>query len=146
MKNYDLSRFVIKHKTDYPVALAEIKAGKKQSHWIWYIFPQIKGLPVQSANSHTYAIVDIEEARQFLADPYLGANLLEICNALLELDSDNPYEVMGGGTDARKLCSSMTLFSLADENQPVFKAVLDKFFHGRTDRETIGILEKSNTL
>lgn len=140
MKEYDLSRFITSQQTDYPTALAEIKSGKKTTHWIWYIFPQIKGLG-QSSNSVYYAIQSLEEARQFLAHPYLGANLIEISKALLELESNNPVGVMGSHTDAVKLRSSMTLFSIADETQPVFQAVLDKFFGGKPDSQTITILK-----
>lgn len=140
MKEYDLSRFITSQQTDYPTALAEIKSGKKTTHWIWYIFPQIKGLG-QSSNSVFYAIQSLEEARQFLAHPYLGANLIEISKALLELESNNPVGVMGTHTDAVKLRSSMTLFSIADETQPVFQAVLDKFFGGEPDPLTISILK-----
>ena len=140
MKEYDLSRFITSQQTDYPTALAEIKSGKKTTHWIWYIFPQIKGLG-QSSPSVYYAIQSLEEARQFLAHPYLGANLIEISKALLELESNNPVGVMGTHTDAVKLRSSMTLFSIADETQPVFQAVLDKFFDGKPDPLTISILK-----
>lgn len=140
MKEYDLSRFITSQQTDYPTALAEIKSGKKTTHWIWYIFPQIKGLG-QSSPSVYYAIQSLEEARQFLAHPYLGANLIEISKALLELESNNPVGVMGTHTDAVKLRSSMTLFSIADETQPVFQAVLDKFFGGEPDPLTISILK-----
>ena len=140
MKEYDLSRFITSQRTDYPTALAEIKSGKKTTHWIWYIFPQIKGLG-QSYNSVYYAIQSLEEARQFLAHAYLGANLIEISKALLELESNNPVGVMGSHIDAVKLRSSMTLFSIADETQPIFQAVLDKFFDGKPDSQTITILK-----
>lgn len=140
MKEYDLSRFITSQQTDYPTALAEIKSGKKTTHWIWYIFPQIKGLG-QSSNSVYYAIQSLEEARQFLAHPYLGANLIEISKALLELESNDPITVMGSHVDAVKLRSSMTLFIIADETQPIFQAVLDKFFDGKPDSQTITILK-----
>lgn len=140
MKEYDLSRFITSQQTDYPTALAEIKSGKKTTHWIWYIFPQIKGLG-RSAMSQHFAVENLEEARQFLAHPYLGANLIEISKALLELESNDPIAVMGSHVDAVKLRSSMTLFSIADETQPVFQAVLDKFFGGEPDPLTISILK-----
>lgn len=102
---------------------------------MWYIFPQMSGLG-RSYTSVYYAISNLEEAKQFLADPYLGANLIEISNALLNLETDSAVDVFGN-VDASKLRSSMTLFSLADENQTVFKAVLDKFFNGKPCFRTI---------
>lgn len=140
MKEYDLSRFITSQQSYYQAALAEIKSGKKTTHWIWYIFPQIKGLG-RSAMSQQFAVENLEEARQFLAHPYLGANLIEISKALLELESNDPIAVMGSHVDAVKLRSSMTLFSIADETQPVFQAVLDKFFGGEPDPLTISILK-----
>ncbi len=141
MKEYDFSHFITNHQSSYQTALAEIKSGRKRTHWIWFIFPQIKGLG-QSAMSQQFAIENLEEARQFLAHPYLGANLIEISNALLELECNDPTEIMGSHIDCVKLLSSITLFSIADETQPVFKAVLDKFFGGKPDPLTISILRR----
>ena len=132
---YDLSRFTEAQHMDYARALSEIKAGRKRSHWIWYIFPQLKGLG-ESDKSWFYGIADLGEARAFLADPYLGGNLREICAALLSLDCSNPYVVMEY-PDPLKLCSSMTLFKYADGTQNnIFDAVLQKFYGGREDGTT----------
>ncbi len=132
---YDLSRFHRAQARDYAQALAEIRAGRKRSHWIWYIFPQILGLGF-STTSEFYAIRDLGEAKAYLADPVLRGRLLEISGALLELDSSDPSAVMGYPDDL-KLKSSMTLFELAEPDCPVFPAVLDKFYGGERDRRTI---------
>lgn len=134
---YDLSRFHKAQKGSYETALAEIRAGRKRSHWIWYIFPQIQGLGYSSTAQY-YAIEDLEEAKAYLADPVLRERLLEISNALLALDSCDPTDVMGYPDDL-KLRSSMTLFSLADPECTVFRDVLEKFYDGREDPRTIAL-------
>lgn len=138
MQTYDLSRFIIAHKSDYATALSEIKNGHKESHWIWYIFPQLKGLG-RSSTSEYYALQGIEEARAFLEDEYLSSHLIEISRALLEINSDNARAVMGRPDDM-KLKSSMTLFSLAKPDEPVFSQVLDKYFQGKPDQRTKKLL------
>lgn len=138
--NYDLSRFIAAQQSDYQLALSEIKNGKKVSHWIWYIFPHLKGLG-RSSKSVYYGIRGLDEAKAYLADPILGKRLIEICSALLSLDKDNPTEVMGKPDD-RKLQSSMTLFDAATESLDVFKRVLDKYYQGRKDKRTLGMLEQ----
>ena len=135
---YDLSRFHSAQKSSYSQALSEIKRGRKMSHWIWYIFPQIAGLGF-SSTSQFYAIADLGEAKAYLADPVLKAHLEEISRALLELDSSDPSEVMGYPDDL-KLCSSMTLFEAADPDSDIYPAVLEKFFNGRRDNSTLRIL------
>ena len=134
---YDLSRFHKAQKGSYETALAEIRAGRKRSHWIWYIFPQIQGLGYSSTAQY-YAIEDLEEAKAYLADPVLRERLLEISNALLALDSCDPTDVMGYPDDL-KLRSSMTLFSLADPECTVFRDVLEKYYDGREDPRTIAL-------
>ena len=134
---YDLSRFHKAQKGSYETALAEIRAGRKRSHWIWYIFPQIQGLGYSSTAQY-YAIEDLEEAKAYLADPVLRERLLEISNALLALDSCDPTDVMGYPDDL-KLRSSMTLFSLADPECTVFRDVLEKFYDGREDPRTVAL-------
>ena len=123
----DLSRFLNAQARDYEQALSEIRAGRKRSHWIWYIFPQIDGLGY-SGTARYYAIKDRAEAEAYMEDPVLSGRLIEISKALLELDSDDPTEVMGYPDDL-KLRSSMTLFSMVSDD-PVFQKVLDKFFGG----------------
>ena len=134
---YDLSRFHKAQQGSYETALAEIRSGRKRSHWIWYIFPQIQGLGFSSTAQY-YAIEDLEEAKAYLADPVLRERLLEISNALLALDSCDPSEVMGYPDDL-KLRSSMTLFSLADPECTVFRDVLEKYYDGREDPRTIAL-------
>ena len=134
----DLSRFVEAQRRDYPTALKEIRNGKKESHWMWYIFPQLRGLG-ESQTSQRYAVRDLEEARAFLADPYLGGNLREISEALLSLETDDPRAVFGRPDDM-KLRSSMTLFALVSEEGSVFHRVLDKYCGGRLDARTLGLL------
>ena len=136
----DLNRFVAPNERDFAEALSEIKAGRKRSHWIWYIFPQIQGLGVSSTSMY-YGIRDLEEARAFLAHPVLGKNLREITEALLELDTDDADAVMGW-PDNMKLRSSMTLFELADPGEDIFGRVLDKFYGGERDDRTVSILER----
>lgn len=137
---YDLSRFIDAHKRAYERALGEIRGGYKASHWMWYIFPQLQGLG-RSSTARYYAIRDIDEARAFIEHPYLGANLREISEALLQLDCSDPVAVMGWPDDL-KLRSSMTLFSKASEDNAVFLTVLDKYYGGQPDSETLNILAR----
>ena len=144
MNNYDLERFVSAQNSgyeNYERALSEMKAGRKKSHWIWYIFPQLEDLG-KSRTAKFYGITDIEEARQYLAHPVLGARLKEISEALLALDENDPTRVMGGHPDDWKLRSCMTLFAQISEEGSVFHQVLDKFFGGEQDTETLSILKQ----
>ena len=138
--DYDLNRFIVAQERDYTVALQEIKAGYKRSHWMWYIFPQISGLG-DSYMSRFFAIKSLDEARAFIEDEYLGGNLREISNALLTLENNDARYVMGL-PDNRKLRSCMTLFLHATDDNEVFRAVLDKFFGGEEDDATLEILGK----
>lgn len=135
----DLMRFLQAQEGSYAQALAEMKRGRKESHWIWYIFPQMKGLG-RSAMSEFYGISGMEEARAYLKDPVLGARLAEICNALLALDVEDIVQVMGRPDD-KKLKSSMTLFEAAAEDPEVFQRVLDKYYQGKRDGRTLRMLE-----
>lgn len=134
----DLQRFLDAQRTDYPVALAEIKNGRKRSHWMWYIFPQIRGLGF-SETSKFYAIQERAEAEAYLQHPVLGPRLLEISRALLALPGSNATAIFGSPDDV-KLKSSMTLFSCLPHADPVFEQVLDKFFHGDPDGKTMRLL------
>ena len=136
---YNLERFVSRQKDSYDTAYKELSQGMKQSHWMWWIFPQIIGLGMTSI-SKEYSIKSIEEARAFLDHPYLGKNLKEICKVLLDTKSNDASYVMGYPDDL-KLCSSMTLFIEADPEEKVFQQVLDKFFNGRKDSRTLDILK-----
>lgn len=133
-----LDRFLKAQAGSYDAALREIRGGRKRSHWIWYIFPQIQGLGF-SSTAQFYAITDLEEAKAYLQEPTLRARLLEISEALLELSSNDPTEVMGWPDDL-KLRSSMTLFAEAEPGCDVFQKVLDKFYGGAKDQKTLQIL------
>jgi uncharacterized protein (DUF1810 family) len=133
-----LQRFLDAQATDYAPALAEIKNGRKRSHWMWYIFPQIEGLGFSSI-SQRYAIRDAAEAAAYLHHPVLGARLVEISQALLGLASGNATSIMGSPDDL-KLRSSMTLFGAVPGASPVFQQVLDKFFGGAPDAKTLQLL------
>ena len=135
---YDINRFLKAQKYDYEQALSEMKAGHKRSHWIWYIFPQVKGLGM-SATSEFYGIDGLGEAKAYMADELLRERLLEITGVLLDIESDDPSEVMGYPDDL-KLRSSMTLFAEAAPEYDVFQKVLDKYFHGEKDPKTLRIL------
>lgn len=134
----DLERFLIAQRTYYRIALQEIKNGRKRSHWMWFIFPQIVGLG-HSETARYYAIKNMEEAKAYMEDYTLSSNLIEISEALLEIKSNDALEVMGW-PDNLKLKSSMTLFALAKPECEVFQKVLDKFFRGERDQRTVEIL------
>ena len=135
----DVNRFI--HAQDdfggYNQAVRELKAGRKNSHWIWYIFPQIQGLG-RSSNSKLYAISSLDEAKAYLAHPVLGARLKECIRILLSFKGDDIYAIMGSSIDAVKLRSSMTLFDIISPND-IFGEVLDSFYGGRRDQRTIDI-------
>jgi uncharacterized protein (DUF1810 family) len=137
---YDLARFVLaqdEHDT-YRHAVAELGRGRKTSHWMWFVFPQLAGLG-RSPMAQRYAISSLDEARAYLTHPMLGARLIEISTVLLRLEASTAEQIFGG-IDAVKLRSSMTLFHRADPDQPVFQAVLDTFFQGQPDPATERLL------
>ena len=135
---YDIERFLKAQEHDYNVALSEIKNGRKESHWIWYIFPQLKGLGY-SENAEYYGIDGIPEAKAYLQNDILRERLIEISSALLELPNEDPIEIFGY-TDAKKVMSCMTLFSEADPFEEVFQEVLDKFYLGVRDNFTLSMI------
>ena len=138
-----MERFLEAQKRDYAQALREIRAGHKDSHWIWYIFPQLKGLG-HSGTAVYYGIRDLDEAKAYLEEPTLRAHLIEISEALLALPTDDPLEVMGYPDDL-KLRSSMTLFAEADPECAVFRQVLEKYYGGIPDENTLKLLKKSGS-
>jgi len=135
----DLSRFISAHKHTYNDALSEIRNGKKKTHWMWFIFPQIAGLG-RSFTAQYYEINSPEEAKAFLNDRYLGGNLIEISSALMRLETNDPTRVFGKPDDM-KLRSCMTLFASVYEDGSVFHQVIDKYFSGVPDHRTIEILD-----
>lgn len=132
-----LERFVDAQRPIYATALDELRAGRKRSHWIWYVFPQLAGLG-HSANAQFFGIGSIDEARAYLAHPVLGPRYLECVEALLLLTSSDPVAVLGP-IDAVKLRSSLTLFEQARPS-PLFAAALDRWFAGQRDPLTLGLL------
>ena len=133
-----LDKFVTAQARDYETALDEIRSGRKRSHWMWYIFPQLQGLGFSSTAQY-YGIRDLEQAKDYMEHPVLGPRLVEISEALLSLSTSNPTAVMGYPDDL-KLCSCMTLFEIAVPEEKVFGQVIDKFYSGHRDRLTLEIL------
>lgn len=137
---YDLNRFLKAQERDYDTALSEIRSGRKRSHWIWYIFPQVKGLGF-SSTSEFYGIDGLAEAKAYMENGTLRRRLIEISEALLALESSDAGDVMGYPDDL-KLKSSMTLFREAAPEEKIFLKVLDKFFGGKKDERTLEILKR----
>ena len=135
---YNLERFLSAQERDYEQALQEIRSERKRSHWIWYIFPQLKELGYSSTAKY-YGIRDLNEAKAYLKEPTLRARLIRISEALLALNESDP-EIVMGYPDDMKLRSSMTLFAAADPDEPVFTQVLDKYFQGRADERTLALI------
>lgn len=137
--HFNLTRFLDAQEGMYSTALAELKAGRKRTHWMWFIFPQVDGLG-SSSMARRFAIRDLDEARAFLTHPVLGRRLIDCCRALLALHATSATEVMGYPDDL-KLRSSMTLFAFVADGQPEFDAVLVKFLGGHKDDHTLAILQ-----
>ncbi len=139
MAALNIKRFLDAQRLSYDEALNEIRAGRKESHWIWYIFPQLRDLGF-SQTSKYYGIKDLDEAKTYLAEPTLRARLIEISEALLSLPGSDPRAVMGYPDDM-KLRSSVTLFAAAAPDIPVFQQVLDKYYEGQPDKKTLMLLK-----
>ena len=133
-----LDRFIEAQAPVYAQALGELRAGQKQSHWMWFIFPQVAGLG-QSAMSRAYAIQSIDEARAYLAHPVLGARLRECCQTVMNLRIKSAEEIFGS-TDAMKFRSCLTLFTETDHDEVLFFNLLEKYFDGDADEATLEIL------
>lgn len=138
-KMSDLQRFIDAQNMNYGAALEEIKSGRKQSCWMWYVFPQIQGLG-HSPTAKRYEIRDLQEAKEYLRNDILRNRLEEICRAALEAESNDAYLVFGSPDDL-KLRSSMTLFEAAEPENELFKKVLEKYFQGKRDMRTLKILK-----
>ncbi len=135
---HDLARFVRAQERDYEKALAEIRSGRKQSHWMWYIFPQFDGLGVSSTSRH-YAIKSVAEAEAYLRHPVLGPRLVEIAQAAVEVEGRSALGVFGTPDDM-KLQSCATLFASVSPAGSVFHRLLDRYFGGEADDKTRGLL------
>jgi uncharacterized protein (DUF1810 family) len=136
----DLTRFVTAQEDGgtYATALSELRSGRKRSHWMWFVFPQMAGLGRSDTARH-YALSGLDEARAYLAHPVLGPRLRECADVLAGLQDADPVTVLGG-IDALKLRSCMTLFARAaadDEERATFRAVLERYFDGAEDPETV---------
>ena len=139
---FNLERFRQAQERDYAQALSELRVGRKRTHWIWYVFPQLDGLG-RSSTARYYAISGMMEARAYLADPLLGTRLLECTEALLALPTNNPTAVLGYPDDL-KVCSSLTLFEAAgsgDAHWAPFGRAIDKFYAGKRDMRTLELLD-----
>lgn len=138
-ENKGLTKFLDAQNQIYLTALAEIRRGRKESHWMWFVFPQISGLG-HSSTAKFYGINDLEEAESYLAHPVLGRHLIEISEALLKVENKTATEILGTPDDM-KLRSSMTLFAITSNAHPVFRQVLDKYFSGIPDEKTLRLLK-----
>ena len=140
---YDITRYIKAQERTHVSALRELQNGYKSSHWSWWEIPQIIGLGMTST-SRKYAIKDLAEAREYLKNDMLRTHLLELCDALLSLNTNDAEHVMGYPDDL-KLRSCMTLFMEADPDCEVFRKVLDKYFSGKPDEKTLQILRNQET-
>ena len=135
---FQLQRFVDAQASTYAAALSELRAGRKSGHWIWFVFPQLRGLGRSPMASH-YGIESLAEAKAYLGHPVLGPRLVECAQALLDVTGLTAPQILGG-IDALKVRSSMTLFAVADARHPVFGEVLDRYYDGLGDPVTLEML------
>jgi uncharacterized protein (DUF1810 family) len=138
---FDLGRFLHAQERSYTDAIAELRDGEKRTHWMWFVFPQLRGLGY-SDRAQFYGIGSLEEAREYCADPILGQRLRECMDALLQQPADSAEQIFGS-IDSLKLHSCLTLFRIAVPGEPLFGRVLAKFFGGRLDDQTIKLLERA---
>ena len=139
---YDLARFVRAQESDYDQAMSEIRAGRKRSHWMWYIFPQFDGLGV-SSTSRQYSIKSVAEAEGYLRHPVLGPRLLESVQAVLDVEGRSALEVFGSPDDM-KLRSCATLFACVSPAGSVFEQLLDRYFGGERDDKTLRLVGRKS--
>ena len=145
-QTFDLTRFLKAQEDGYPIALDEMKSGRKVSHWMWYIFPQLKGLG-QSHHATFYGILNVAEAKAYLEHPLLSKRLIEITQLVLDSNFQNIQNVLGSHIDCLKLKSSMTLFSIAaSPNLDVFDRLLERYFNAEPDAKTIQMLDSSTLM
>lgn len=135
---FNLQRFVEAQNPEYDHVKQELPGGRKNTYWMWYIFPQIRGLGI-SSTSNFYALSSTDEASAYLMHPALGARLRECCKVLLNLEGLTAREIFGS-LDEQKLCASMTLFMRATDDNAIFNAVMDKYFAGSRHRQTLELI------
>ena len=138
---HNLHRFVQAQEPDYDQALSEIRAGRKRSHWMWYVFPQFTGLGSSPTSMH-YAIKSVQEATAYLAHPVLGPRLLECAEGILQIEGRSALEIFGSPDDM-KLRSSATLFASVSPEGSVFHRIIDKYFAGENDARTIDLMARA---
>ena len=139
---FNLKRFITAQETVYPAVLTELKHGRKTSHWMWFIFPQIAGLG-HSSTAVFYSIINLAEADAYLHHPVLGPRLLECCGLLLQMNGRSAHEIFGFPDD-RKLQSSLTLFSMTPHASPLFLKLLSIYYAGEKDSATLDILSRQS--
>ena len=142
-KGFDLDRFLEAQQETYDTALHEIREGKKQTHWMWFIFPQLKGLGFTDYNIF-YGIENIKEAAQYFNHPVLGKRLTTITKAILKVENKTALEILGR-PDERKLKSCMTLFGLLPETPECFRQLLEKYYNGEQDERTLQLIKESGS-
>ena len=135
---FDLQRFIDAQRSSYAQAMAELRAGRKHSHWMWYVLPQLRGLGL-SGMAQRYGIASMDEARAYLGHPVLGARLRECVAAMNALPGSNARQVLGS-IDALKFRSCLTLFGVVAPEEDLFQAALDKFYAGKPDPQTLELL------
>jgi uncharacterized protein (DUF1810 family) len=135
---HKLERFIAAQDPVYAAVLTELAAGRKRSHWMWFVFPQLAGLG-RSDMARQYAIASLDEARAYLAHPVLGARLRECCTLLAGIEARSAHEILGDPDDL-KFHSSLTLFAQAAPGEPVFRQCLDKYFAGVADAATLALM------
>ncbi len=139
---FDFSHFLFAQEDTFETARSELKRGRKETHWMWFIFPQLDGLG-SSATARRYAIRSLDEARAYLKHPVLGPRLLSCCGALLSIKGKSVSEILGSPDDT-KLRSSMTLFALASDSELEFREVIERYFGGHQDQRTLELLNLSS--
>jgi uncharacterized protein (DUF1810 family) len=144
MDPFDLERFVQAQEPDFSQALSEIKSGRKSSHWMWYIFPQIEGLG-SSWTSRRYSVKSVEEAKAYLSHPVLGPRLVECAKAVVDVQGRSALEIFGSPDDL-KLRSCATLFASVSSEGSVFREIIDKYFGGQPDERTLRLIGKPRTV
>jgi uncharacterized protein (DUF1810 family) len=135
---WNLQRFVAAQAHDYAAALAELRAGRKTSHWVWYVLPQLRGLG-RSSRATFYGLANAEEARAYLAHPVLGPRLIECVAAMNAHDGKSAIDILGG-IDAQKFRSCLTLFLTIDPDNAALRTALDKYYAGEPDQATLDVL------